>query len=133
MLTNINLFLEPIRRGNNIGHSPIYFDRSSNQFRSSSMPEMRRLAQILLNNPTVKVEIQGHTDNIGEPGGLIELSLARAVAVKEFLMKQGVSSTRLSVKGLGSKYPVGSNASEEERSKNRRVELKVSNIVTDKI
>jgi len=119
-MKNINLFLEPIRRGNNIGHAPIYFDRSSPKFLPNSMPELRRLAQILKNNPAVKIEIQGHTDNIGSGDDLIKLSSERANSVKEFLISQGVSRDRLSIKGLGSKYPIGSNASEEE--------IKVANI-----
>jgi len=128
VLTNINLFLEPIRKGRNIGHSPIFFDRSSARFLPSSMPELKRLAQILKNNPAVNIEIQGHTDNIGNSDDLVKLSLERANSVRAFLAGQGISSERLAIKGLGSKYPIGGNASEEERSKNRRVEIKVSNI-----
>ena len=128
LMKNVNLFLEPIRRGNNIGHAPIYFDRSSPRFLPNSMPELRRLALILKNNPTVAVEIQGHTDNIGSSDDLVKLSAERAGAVREFLIGQGISRDRLSVKGLGSKYPIGSNASEDERKKNRRVEIKVANI-----
>jgi len=128
VMKNINLFLEPIRRGNNIGHAPIYFDRSSPRFMPNSMPELRRLAKILKNNPAVNIEIQGHTDNIGSGDDLIELSTERASAVEAFLVTQGISRERLSIKGLGSKYPIGSNASEEERRRNRRVEIKVANI-----
>lgn len=128
VLTNINLFVEPLRRGNNIGHAPIFFDRSSPRFMPNSMPELRRLAQILKNNPTLNIEIQGHTDNIGNSDDLLKLSLERANSVRAFLAGQGVSSNRLSIKGLGAKYPIGGNASEEERRKNRRVEIKVSNI-----
>lgn len=132
LMKNINLFLEPIRKGKNIGHAPIFFDRSSPRFLPNSMPELRRLAEILKNNPTVNVEIQGHTDNIGKGDDLVTLSEQRAVAVKDFLVAQGVSSTRLSTKGLGAQYPMGSNASEEERRKNRRVEIKVANITQSK-
>ncbi len=128
VLTNINLFLEPIRRGNNIGHAPIFFDRSSSRFLPNSMPELRRLAQILKINPTVNIEIQGHTDNVGASNDLVKLSLERANSVRSFLSGQGVPPGRMSIIGLGSKYPLGSNASEEERKRNRRVEIKVSNI-----
>ncbi|MBT8220843.1 MAG: OmpA family protein [Bacteroidia bacterium] len=126
ILTNVNLFVEPIRRGNMLGHSPIYFDRSSPRILPNSLPELRRITKLLKMHPQVTIEIQGHTDNIGEIEDLIALSQSRAAAVRDYLIGQGIAGSRLSIKGLGSKYPVGSNQSEEERKRNRRVEMKVS-------
>lgn len=129
VMTNINLFLEPVRRGNRIGHSPIYFDRSSPRILPNSIPELRRLTKLLTMHQQVMIEIQGHTDNVGNKEDLISLSLQRATAVRDYLTSQGIAGNRLAIKGLGSKYPVSSNQSEEERKKNRRVELKVSDIL----
>lgn len=125
---NIDLFLEPIRKGSKIEHAPIYFDRSTSKFIPSAMPELRRLAQTLIRNPKLQVEIQGHTDNIGKKEELVMLSLERANAVREFLISQGVSIERLSIKGLGAKYPIVSNMDEQSRRKNRRVEFKIAQI-----
>jgi len=80
---------------------------------------------VLKNNPEVKVQVQGHTDNFGTAAYNKRLSEKRAAAVKQYLVGKGVNAKRLCTAGYGFSKPAASNATEEGRAKNRRVEFKV--------
>lgn len=82
------------------------------------------VAQSLLAYPEVRVEVAGHTDDLGSEELNLELSLARAQAVRDYLVTQGVRADRLEARGYGSEQPIASNATEEGRARNRRVELR---------
>src|SRR5262249_50610305 len=90
-------------------------------------PEARvildKVAQSLKDWPEVRVEIGGHTDSRGSDAHNLKLSDARAHSVMTYLTEHGVASSRLTAKGYGEKKPIATNATEEGRSKNRRVEL----------
>ncbi|NUM69359.1 MAG: OmpA family protein [Ignavibacteriaceae bacterium] len=103
----------------------INFDFASATIRSESYPILYNAAQILIDNPKMTVEIQGHTDNVGGSESNVDLSLKRAEAVRNFLISKGVAGTRLTAKGYGATLPVGDNATAEGRAMNRRVEFKV--------
>ena len=79
----------------------------------------------LLAKPTIKVEVDGHTDNQGLASANLALSQQRAEAVVAYLASKGVSSTRLSAKGFGQTKPVADNATADGRQKNRRIEFTV--------
>jgi outer membrane protein OmpA-like peptidoglycan-associated protein len=81
--------------------------------------------QTLRDNPDVRVEIGGHTDDRGDAEANRELSLLRAEAVKLFFVGEGIDAVRLSTKGYGEDMPRANNATSEGRAKNRRIELKV--------
>ncbi|MEN2283055.1 OmpA family protein [Algoriphagus sp. SE2] len=83
------------------------------------------IARFLINNPDVKIRINGHTDNVGDPGLNKGLSLERAGSVRDFLVSKGVEFENLRISGWGGSRPIASNATEVGRSKNRRVELEV--------
>lgn len=83
------------------------------------------IAAGLRGQPTMEVEIEGHTDHIGSDAYNLKLSKARAAAVRDYLVSQGVQSSRLSSQGYGESQPVASNKTEEGRAENRRVEFKV--------
>ena len=74
-------------------------------------------------NAAVKVSIQGHTDNIGDPALNMTLSKDRAKNVKQFLIEQGIQANRLDSKGFGMSKPLAKNTSEAGRAKNRRTEF----------
>ena len=76
-------------------------------------------------NPTIKIQINGHTDNIGKPADNLKLSENRASSVVTYLTEKGIQSDRLSFKGFGATQPIDDNNTEEGRAKNRRTELKV--------
>jgi outer membrane protein OmpA-like peptidoglycan-associated protein len=109
--------------GQTIRLERVYFERASAQLLAESYPELERLAALLASLPEVKIELQGHTDNIGQETELQSLSERRAEAVRQALIARGIAAERLSSKGFGSQRPVADNRNPETRPLNRRVEL----------
>ncbi len=93
--------------------------------RSESIAELNRLKRILDDNPSMKIEIGGHTDSKGSGEYNKKLSNDRAQSVVTYLIENGIDTTRLTYKGYGKDQPVASNETEEGRQENRRVEFKV--------
>lgn len=101
-----------------------YFDTGKAKLQASSDKTLAELAQVLKDNPTLKVQVIGHTDNVGSEASNQPLSQDRARAVTEALSKrQGLSAERLEAFGRGASQPVASNDSEDGRARNRRVEI----------
>ena len=103
----------------------VYFDHNQHSIQASSFPVLEELANILLENPGLSIELHGHTDDTGSATFNQELSEHRAEAVSAFLMDKGVVSTRLSTKGFGATQAVAENTDEAGRQLNRRVEVKI--------
>jgi outer membrane protein OmpA-like peptidoglycan-associated protein len=120
-----NLLLAPIKAGNKIALNNVFFEQSKPVLLPTSYGELNRLVQILIQNPTIKIEIAGHTDNVGDPKKNQKLSEDRVKAIKNYLISKGISATRLTGKGYGSSKPIASNAKEETRRLNRRVEFTI--------
>jgi outer membrane protein OmpA-like peptidoglycan-associated protein len=76
--------------------------------------------------PKLSLEIGGHTDNVGKPDYNMKLSDERAAAVRQWLVAHGIAASRLTSRGYGDTQPVVPNNSDENRAKNRRVEVKCS-------
>ena len=107
-------------------HVAIYgvlFDFNKSTLQESSDAALEPVAKIMAADKTLKLEIQGHTDNVGNDGYNQTLSEARAKAVVRWLTQHGVAPERLTAKGYGKTKPVADNGSEEGRAKNRRVEI----------
>ncbi len=85
-------------------------------------------ARFLNENPTIKVAIQGHTDDVGDDNKNLVLSEERAVGVKDYLISQGIKSDRLSAKGYGETQPKMPNTSESNRAKNRRTDFVIDRL-----
>jgi len=100
------------------------YDSNSSYIRTEAYPLLDEVASILEKNPEMEVEVQGHTDNTGSAKYNQWLSEKRAQKVKDYLVSKGIDSSRLEAKGYGLTQPVASNATEEGRAQNRRVELK---------
>jgi outer membrane protein OmpA-like peptidoglycan-associated protein len=92
---------------------------------NSSMSEVDNIAAVLRAYPKVNIAIQGYTDNTGNPGMNKNLSQARAESVKARLIAQGTTADRMVAEGFGINNPVADNSTEEGRSQNRRIEIKV--------
>lgn len=103
------------------------FAFNSARLKNEAFPVLWHANQVLLSNPDVKVEIQGYTDNIGSEKNNMKLSVMRAQAVKDYLMRRGVSADRMVVKGYGESNPIASNKTAKGRAMNRRIEFKVLN------
>ncbi|NGP77736.1 OmpA family protein [Balneolaceae bacterium YR4-1] len=101
----------------------LQFRVSSSNIDPSSYDELTRLAQIMQEDTELRLIIRGHTDNTGNSNANLELSIDRANAVKDFLVKQGVDADRIAAFGYGETRPIASNDTPEGREQNRRVEL----------
>lgn len=122
---NINIPLQPLEANATIVLKNIFFDSKMFEIKSESTPELDNLVQLLKENPTLKIQISGHTDNVGKPEDNLTLSNNRAQAVVEYLMSKGIQKIRLSFQGYGATLPLDNNTTEEGKAKNRRTEVKV--------
>ncbi len=103
----------------------IYFARAKPKVLPRSFPSLQKLAKTLIRRPDVVIRVEGHTDNVGSKEALEKLSYHRAEAIVTYLAKAGVPINQLQTKGYGSSRPITKNRTEEERAKNRRVEIRV--------
>ncbi len=101
----------------------ITFDIGKANIKPESMTEINRIANLMKENPDLKFEVQGHTDNTGTVAGNQKLSEQRAQAIVNKLVEMGIAANRLSAKGMGQSAPLADNSTDEGRAKNRRVEF----------
>lgn len=121
-----NIALQPIELNASIVLKNIFFDVGRYELRTESLAELDKLVQLLQENPALKIEISGHTDNQGKPADNLLLSNNRAKAVVGYLVSKSVPAARLTAKGYGETQPVADNKTEEGRALNRRTEMKVT-------
>ena len=117
--------MEPITAGAKTTLNNIFFESAKWDLLPESRAELDEVVQLLKDNPKLRVEISGHTDDIGSPEANLALSRQRAQAVVSYLTKAGIAQTRLVTKGLGETAPVAPNSLESGRAQNRRIEFKV--------
>ncbi len=103
----------------------VYFDQSSYVLRPESHPQLNQLVQTLRQHPSIQIEIAGHTDNVGDRRLNVALSENRAKVIRHYLVINGIAEMRLRPVGYGDSHPAAPNDSEENRRKNRRVEVVV--------
>jgi outer membrane protein OmpA-like peptidoglycan-associated protein/Tol biopolymer transport system component len=104
----------------------IFFDVGKSDLKNESISEVEKIEELLLSNPELKVQINGHTDNTGNVATNKMLSLKRASAVVDYLVTNGVNASRVSAKGYGSERPIVSNDDEVSgREINRRTEIEI--------
>jgi len=107
-------------------HVAIYgvlFDFNKSTLQPASDPVLQQILDLLKKNPTQKIEIQGHTDNVGADAYNQTLSEARAKAIAAWLTQHGIAAGRLTSRGFGKTKPIADNATDTGRAKNRRVEI----------
>jgi len=121
----MNFELQPIKVGETISLPNVYFARGGVELLESSNESLDQLYTLLIDNPSMRIELLGHTDNQGDPKLNIQLSEQRVAAIKDYLVAKGISETRIIGKGYGGSKPIASNGSEETRKLNRRVEFKI--------
>jgi outer membrane protein OmpA-like peptidoglycan-associated protein len=103
----------------------VNFDLGEATLTTGSFVVLDQVAASLVANEEVRVEVAGHTDDVGSEASNLQLSVARAEAVRAHLMSRGVASDRLIARGYGTQQPVADNATEVGRALNRRVELRL--------
>ena len=115
--------LKRIRAGEKVILKNIFFDFDSANLLDESKAELQQLVRFLNENPSVNISITGHTDNVGTEAYNLNLSNDRARSVVDYLINDGIASTRVSYKGFGASEPIADNDTEEGRAQNRRTEL----------
>jgi outer membrane protein OmpA-like peptidoglycan-associated protein len=120
-----DLYVVPLTQGQKIPLNNIFFVRSQAQLLPQSYQELDRLVTIMQQHNTLKIELGGHTDNLGQAALNLDLSLRRVDAVKEYLVTKGIDGGRLSTKGYGDTQPIARNDRELDRRRNRRVEFTI--------
>jgi hypothetical protein len=101
----------------------VNFDTDKTDIKRSFFPELKKVADILRKNPDMKVEVQGHTDNVFTLEHNQKLSENRAISIKNYLVKKGIAAERMIELGFGQTKPIATNDTAEGRAQNRRVEL----------
>jgi outer membrane protein OmpA-like peptidoglycan-associated protein len=120
-----DILLHKLEVGTKIILNNIFFEFNKATLTDESVAELDRVYKMLTDVPTLKIEISGHTDNVGSASYNQKLSENRAKAVVDYLYKKGIENLRLTYAGYGFKQPVAPNDTEEGRQLNRRTEFKV--------
>jgi outer membrane protein OmpA-like peptidoglycan-associated protein/tetratricopeptide (TPR) repeat protein len=121
----VNIPLQPIEPGATIILKNIFFESNKFDLRPESTGELDKLVMLLNDNPNLKIQIDGHTDNVGQAKDNLLLSNNRAKAVVDYLLSKKIPSQRLTYKGFGATKPVAGNTTEQGKAMNRRTELSV--------
>ena len=103
----------------------IFFETNEYTLLEPSKAELNKLVEFLTQNSSLKIEIGGHTDNVGSDDLNKKLSENRAKSVYEYLISAGIDKARLSYKGYGSTKPIAANNTEAGKAENRRTEFKI--------
>jgi len=119
---NVTVLFEPAK---SYRLDNVYFDFAKYTLRPESFKELDELVSYMKWRENERIEIAGHTDNIGNASENQKLSEQRAEAIRQYLIKKGVASTRVTAKGYGSTQPVADNSTYEGRQMNRRTEVRI--------
>jgi len=120
-----DLYLIPIEVGQTIVLNNIFFETGKSTLKKESNNELNKLLKILQTNKSLKIEISGHTDNVGSASSNLTLSQSRAKAVVDWLVSHEIEESRFVAKGYGKSKPIATNDTEEGRHLNRRVEFTI--------
>lgn len=121
----INIELEKASVGSLAVLNNIFFDFNQYELKEKSVPELKKVIRFMQDNPGLRVEIGGHTDNAGSADYNLKLSTNRALSVYNYLSSNGIEKGRLDYKGYGPSRPVSPNTTESGRQLNRRIEFKI--------
>jgi outer membrane protein OmpA-like peptidoglycan-associated protein len=128
LLANFNRVLPTTDtpRGLVVDMGDIMFDTGQSDLRPQGREVLAKLSGIVLNYPSLRLKIEGHTDNAGSAEFNQALSEHRASTVRDYLVGQGLDASSVSAQGLGAQNPVSDNVTSQGREKNRRVEIILS-------
>ena len=109
----------------------LFFEADSSNINDQSKPTLTELYQFLYDNPTIVVEVGGHTNGLPEHEYCDRLSTARAKSVATYIVQQGIDEKRVYYKGYGKRKPIATNRTPEGRKKNQRVEVRILRLSED--
>jgi outer membrane protein OmpA-like peptidoglycan-associated protein/tetratricopeptide (TPR) repeat protein len=124
----LNIALQKINVGEAVVLNNVFFETNSFDLKNESKTELSTLVDLLTKNPSLKIEIGGHTDNTGIDKDNEALSSSRAKAVYDYLVSKSIAPARLSYKGYAATKSIADNKTNEGRAKNRRTEFIVTGI-----
>jgi outer membrane protein OmpA-like peptidoglycan-associated protein len=104
----------------------VQFATATADLNSPARESLAKFSGIVASYPGLRFVVEGHTDNVGSEATNSELSLRRAIAVRDYLIGQGVAASNIDVRGLGPSRPIGDNSTADGRARNRRVEIVIS-------
>jgi len=117
--------LELTSKGATIVLDHLIFEQGKAVINPKSFQQLDELVAMMKDSPKVEIQLEGHTDNQGNPEANLKLSQARVDAVKKYITSKGVSKSRVNTKAFGGSQPIAKENTEEARAKNRRVEMRV--------
>jgi outer membrane protein OmpA-like peptidoglycan-associated protein/tetratricopeptide (TPR) repeat protein len=118
-----DIALKPIEKGAKVVINNIFFETGKATLSPQSNLELEKAVELLKTNPTMIIEVGGHTDNTGDDASNMKLSHDRAKSVREYLVKAGIAPERVQAKGYGESNPVATNDTDDGRKANRRTEF----------
>ncbi len=121
----LDVALDPVAAGASVVLNNIFFDLNKYELQDKSMTELDKVIRFLNENPKIRIEISGHTDNAGTPAYNLQLSQKRVQSVAAYLVNHGIEASRLVQKGYGESKPIKPNDTEENRQINRRIEFRI--------
>ncbi|MBL8003038.1 MAG: PD40 domain-containing protein [Flavobacteriales bacterium] len=122
---HLNIAMQPIEAGSQVVMRNIFFERDKADLAPASLAELDRLLLMMRENPATRIEVGGHTDSDGSASHNDELSTARARAVADHLIANGIREERVEAKGYGATKPMAPNDTPQNKQLNRRTEVKV--------
>jgi outer membrane protein OmpA-like peptidoglycan-associated protein len=128
LAVQLNLILETrdSARGLIVNISDVLFDTGKYTLRPGAREKLAKVSGIILAYPSLKLEVEGHTDSVGTDEYNMQLSENRANSVRDYLAQQGINTSSIAARGFGKSQPVATNDTAAGRQQNRRVELVVS-------
>ena len=123
--SKVNFGIEEIQAGKSYKIKNLFFTNNSNILNEDAQFELLNLVNFLNSSAEIRIEIAGHTDNVGNDQANLELSQNRAKSVYNFLIEKGIDVSRLRYKGYGESKPKADNNTEEGRANNRRTEITI--------
>jgi outer membrane protein OmpA-like peptidoglycan-associated protein/tetratricopeptide (TPR) repeat protein len=118
--------LQALEVGAKVVMKNIFFETGKSTLKDESFQQLNNVIEFMKENSTLKLEISGHSDNVGSVSSNLKLSEARAKAVVEYMVIQGIERSRLTFKGYGPNQPIAPNTTPEGKAQNRRVEFKIT-------
>jgi len=120
-----DIALQPVQLNATMVFKNVQFEKNAYNLLPVSTVELDKLVQLLTENPAIKLQINGHTDNTGNADDNLKLSTNRAKSVVDYLVSKNISATRLTYKGFGATKSIADNNTEEGKAQNRRTEFVV--------